>query len=180
MMVFLRPDRPPGFLLEALGLPIKSKVLEAALLKNGTWLIATNLGLGVASEASNVFHPWDQIDRASVKRRGSVLALTYSGATADEQFTIQPKDKRVASIINECLRASVVEVEHVKVPDGQVIVALRRRPTDQSLYLEEVPDAAVDMTEARPAVNAARQRLAEAAGIDPELPQPAASADNGD
>ncbi|MDR1118042.1 MAG: hypothetical protein LBL01_01920 [Bifidobacteriaceae bacterium] len=164
-MVFLRPDKPPRFLLSAAGVPRGDKILAPALLRDGTWLIATSLGLVVAKDRENDFHPWDKIDRAALRRRGATLAVTFTGSAEPVEFSIQPKDKRFASILNERVKASVVEVEHVQVPGGQVIVALRRDPATQNVYLQEIPEAGVDRDAAAPLVRAARERLGEAAGL---------------
>ncbi|MDR1188667.1 MAG: hypothetical protein LBK95_14665 [Bifidobacteriaceae bacterium] len=165
-MVYLHADKPPGHLIDALGLPKGSRVLAAVALPDAaTWLVAATTGLGVSRVGSHEFHPWDLIERATLRREGGVLSVTYADTRATEDFTIQPKDKRFASIVNEFVRASVVEVEHVTVPGGRVAVALRRRPSDGVLYLQELPDPGVDLAKAAPAVRAARDRLGEAAGL---------------
>jgi hypothetical protein len=165
-VVYFRPDKPPRQLLDSLGVPKGAKILVSAALKqDDTWLVATTWGLAIARGEERQFHPWDHIDRASLKKRGSLLSITYTGQVEPEEFTIQPKDKRFASILNERIKASVIEVEHVKVPGGQVIVALRRRPQDQKVYLQEVPEPGIDQAAAAPLIRAARHRLAEAAGL---------------
>ncbi|MDR1392528.1 MAG: hypothetical protein LBJ62_00935 [Bifidobacteriaceae bacterium] len=167
-MVFLRPGKPPRHLLDAIAVPKGAKLLESASLKDGhTWLIATTLGLAVLRDDVAQFHRWDQIDRAVLRRRGAVLAITLAGQTKPELFAIQPRDKRLASIVSECLTASVIETEHVALPDGQVIIALRRNPADQSVYLEEIVEPGVDRAAAQEAVKAARERLGEAGGLPP-------------
>ncbi|MDR1442304.1 MAG: hypothetical protein LBJ02_07955 [Bifidobacteriaceae bacterium] len=165
-MVFIHADKPPGHLIAALGLPKRSRILAvAALAGQDTWLVAADLGFGVLGEDRHEFHPWDLIERAKLKREGGVLSLTYADGRLTEDFTIQPRDKRFASIVNERIKASVVEVEHVSVPGGLVAVALRRRPSDQSLYLQELPDPGVDLAECGPLVQAVRNELGEAAGL---------------
>jgi hypothetical protein len=164
-MVFLRPDKPPGHLMAVLGVPKGAKTLVSAALRDGRWLVATSLGLAVGQDGSGEFHPWDKIDRASLKRRGSLLAITFTGRAEAEEFAIQPKDKRFASVLNECVKASVIEVEHVEVPGGQVIVALRRDPATQRVHLQEIPDPGIDREAAAPLVKAARERLSDAAGL---------------
>jgi hypothetical protein len=153
-------------LADALGLPPGSRILAAAAVSGGAdWLVATSLGLGVVAADRHEFHPWDLIERISLRREGGLLSITYADTRLTEVFPIQPRDKRFASILNERLRASVVEVEHVPAGPGQVAVALRRRPADQSLYLQELPDADADSEAAAPLVRAARARLGEAAGL---------------
>jgi hypothetical protein len=165
-MAYVHADKPPGFLVDALGLPRRSRILAVAALPDvGTWLIATNFGLGVANTDRQEFHPWDLIERAQLRRAGGLLSITYADTRVTEEFAIQPRDKRFASIVNERLRASVVEVEHIPVEDGLVAVALRRRPTDQGIYLQELPDPGVERAAAAPLVRAARARLGEAAGL---------------
>ncbi|MDR2565987.1 MAG: hypothetical protein LBC97_07990 [Bifidobacteriaceae bacterium] len=165
-MVYVHVDKPPGHLIAALGLPRGAKVLAVAALPDAvTWLIAANLGLGVASTEAQEFHPWDQIERAKMRPADGVLTVTYSDTRRTVEYTLRSKDKRFASIVNERVKASVVEVEHVPVDGGQVIVALRRRPTDQSVYLQELPGPGVDPAVAEPLVRAARARLGEAAGL---------------
>jgi hypothetical protein len=164
-VVFLRPDKPPRHLLDSLGVPRGAKILAAALLKDGTWLVATTLGLAVSREGLRDFYQWDKIDRAALRQQGALLALTFTGSLAPELFALQPKDKRFASVLNEQVAASVVDTEHVKAPGGQVIVALRRDPTDQHVYLQEIADPGIDEASAAPLVQAARQRLGEAADL---------------
>jgi hypothetical protein len=164
-VVHLQPDKPPGHLIRALGLPRKSRILAVAPQPGGLWLIAADSGFGVASLDRKQFHPWDLIERARLRRDGGVLSITYADTRLTEDFAIQPRDKRFASIVNERLRASVVEVEHVPVEGGTVAVALRRRPLDQTLYLQELPDPGIDQEAAAPLVRAARARLGEAAGL---------------
>jgi hypothetical protein len=166
-VVLLRPDKPPRHLLNTLNLPKGARVLVSAALKDGTWLVATNLGLVVARGGAAVFHAWDKIDRAALRRSGSALAVTFAGAREPTTFRIEPKDKRLASIVHERVRASVVDAEPVAVPGGQVIVALRRDPANQHVYLQEIADPEADQAAGAPLVRAARQRLAEAAGLPP-------------
>ncbi|MDR0627648.1 MAG: hypothetical protein LBG11_10425 [Bifidobacteriaceae bacterium] len=169
-MVYLRADKPPGHLVRALGLPPRSRVLAAAFLPDAaTWLIAASTGFGVAAPERVEFHPWDLIERAKLTREGGLLSIVYADSRLTEEFAIQSRDKRFASIVNECVRTSVVEVEHVDVPGGQVAVALRRRPSDQSLYLQELPGPGVDPAAAKDLVKAARARLGEAAGLKTSL-----------
>ncbi|MDR2252723.1 MAG: hypothetical protein LBD97_02510 [Bifidobacteriaceae bacterium] len=164
-MVFLRADKPPRHVLDTLAAPKGGRTLASAVLGDGTWLVATTLGLAVWRADGARFHPWDRIDRAVLRRRGAQLSVTFSGEATPELFAIEPKDKRFASILNERLQASVVEVQHVETPSGQVIVALRRDPADQSLHIQEIWDDAVDRPAAAALVKAARDRLGEAAGL---------------
>ncbi|MDR3107187.1 MAG: hypothetical protein LBU05_03175 [Bifidobacteriaceae bacterium] len=165
-MVFLHADKPPGHLVTALGLPPRSRILAAAFLADQEiWLIAASTGFGVAGAARQDFRSWDLIERAKLTRAGGLLSITYADTRQTEDFAIQPRDKRLASIVNERVRASLVEVEHVDVPGGRVAVALRRRPADQSVYLQELPDPGIDEDAAAPLVRALRERLGEAAGL---------------
>jgi ribosomal protein L25 (general stress protein Ctc) len=165
LVVYLRPDPAPRHLLNTFGLPKGAKILVSVVLKDGTWLIATTLGLAVAREGAGVFHAWDRIDRAALRQRGSVLAITFSGAAEPQEFAIDAKHKRFASVLAELVTASVVAVERVEAPGGKVIVALRRDPADQRIYLQEIADPGVDQEAAAPLVQAARHRLSEAAGL---------------
>ncbi|MDR1633720.1 MAG: hypothetical protein LBS27_02090 [Bifidobacteriaceae bacterium] len=165
-MVYVPIDKPPGHLISALGQPPQSKILAAIALPDAaTWLIATTFGFGVASAEHQEFHPWDQIERAKLQAEAGVLAITYADTRETDEFSLRPKDKRFASIVNERVRASVIEVEHVPVGAGHVAVALRRRPSDQSVYLQELPSSGVDPEAAAPLVRAARARLGDAAGL---------------
>jgi hypothetical protein len=145
--------------------PRGAKILAVAALEGGAWLVATTLGLAVSRDGEGRFHPWDKIDRAALRKGRSVLAITFTGQTAPEEFPIGANDKRFTSILNEQVKASVVEVEHVSAPGGQVIVALRRDPSDQRVYLQEIPDPGVDADAAAPLIRQARNRLGEAAGL---------------
>ncbi|MDR2378082.1 MAG: hypothetical protein LBD70_01460 [Bifidobacteriaceae bacterium] len=165
-MVITRADKPPGHLVAALGLPARAKILAAASLPaEAAWLVAADLGLGVVGEGRRQFHPWDLIERATLRRDGAVLAITYADSRQTEEFALRARDKRFASVVNERLRASVVEVEHVPAGAGQVAVALRRRPADGAVYLQELPGSDADPASAAPLIRAARARLGEAAGL---------------
>jgi hypothetical protein len=191
-VILAHPGKPPRALLNALGVPRAAKPLIAAALPGGGWLVATDLGLAVAApgtgavawadtdavakpdtdagdspEDGSGFFPWDMIDRARLRKKGAVLSVEVTGESRPRVFALQPKDKRFASVVNERIRASVVDVRHIPTPAGQVIVALRRSPADQGLRLQELVPPGVEPGDVALLIRSARDALAEAAGMEP-------------
>jgi hypothetical protein len=168
-MVMIRRDVLPGQIRERLALPKGDRVLGAALVDDGeTWLLATTTGFGVVRGDEAVHTPWIGIERVTMDKETGLMAVYFSGRDA-ERFQIQPKDKRLASIVNERVIASLVTVDHLEVPGGSVRVALRRSDRDE-LSVQVIAPADVDLEEEETAriVAAARDSLREAAGLPPE------------
>jgi hypothetical protein len=168
-MVMIRRDVPPGQITERLALPKGDRVLGAALVDDGgTWLLATTKGFGIVGEDEAVHTPWTGIERVTLDKETGRLAIYFAGRPA-ARFDIQPKDKRLASIVNERVISSVVTVDHLEVPGGSVRVALRRGDDDElSVQVVAPPEVDLEDEDTARIVGAAKDSLREAAGLPPE------------
>jgi hypothetical protein len=148
------------------------------------WLVVTNQGVGIVhlqpSGAQTGRHlEWTQLDRATFK---AVPPAEPGAKPRDGKLTLYPTDgsaaivlvlpnsaKRLASIINERLTASVVAFEKGQAPGGQVRVALRRDHRDR-LSFQVSADVGVqaDDDETRAVVAQLTGTLREAAGLPPD------------
>jgi len=140
------------------------------------WLVVTGRGLGIVNSDGVVklgHTDWLELERISLKllpdvpRRGAAAWLTIFPISQlpAVRVLLPNAAKRIASLINERMAASVVTTERCDVPGGTVRGALRRSHDDQLEVQVIVPP---DIDGQAPPVQAAvlrlGERLSEAAG----------------
>jgi hypothetical protein len=172
-----RPGRRsslPARVRTVLGLERGERVLAAARLRNGGWLVATTLALhvtGPEGSAETSRHSWDRVAGAVWSDTAAMLQVTWVDGGRQLVVELAGEDGLLPEVVRERVEASVVLTRRFEVQGRRgVRVAIRRAHHGAELRTQVVADRGVDLTDpaiaARVAVELADLR--EQVGMRPE------------
>jgi hypothetical protein len=168
----------PAQVRRALGLERGERVLAAARLRNGGWLVATTLALHVTGpegsaegSAETSRHTWDRVAGAVWSDTAAMLQVTWVDGSRQLVVELAGEEGLLPEVVRERVEASVVLSRRFDVQGRRgVRVAIRRAHHGAELQTQVVADRGVDLTDpaiaARVAVELADLR--EQVGMRPE------------
>jgi hypothetical protein len=150
------------------------RVLAAGQAESGEWVLATTARLAVMGEVGDgIVGMWTDV--AHVKLEGTTGTLTVEWVGGREPLSVRlgRRHRRVKSVINERVTASMVAARHVNLAGGTVRVAVRRSP-DGRLFPQVIAPPTVDLADATVAAEVGRivASLSDAVGLDPNPTTP--------
>jgi hypothetical protein len=153
--------------VELVELSAGERVLAAAQAQTGEWLVATSARLAIVGGASGgIVREWIEVTSAKLNAATGTLTVAWADGGEPTAVRVGRGQRRLASVVNERVTASVVAVRQVATPGGTVRVALRRG-RGGALTTQVVAQADVDAAEPTVAaeVEKARADLREAVGL---------------
>jgi hypothetical protein len=110
---------------------------------------------------------WTDIEHARLDAKAGALTIEWNTGAAPSVIAVGRAQRRLASVLNERISASVVAANHVALPGGQVRVAIRRRH-DGTVFSQVYAPAEVrlDHPDVEHAVAKIESQLREAAGLE--------------
>ncbi|PFG32833.1 hypothetical protein [Sanguibacter antarcticus] len=172
MALFSRDEALPAELRAVLA-PLLSRgdtrIAQASLV-DGSWVVATRLGIAFLADAPTL-RPWSDVDRGRWEPDTSTLVVQWvDGSTQVTLGMARPTRTAFLRVFRERVQSSVVMAETVHLPEGSSArVAVRRSATD-GLFLQVVADPGADLRSASATalVKAAASRLSAASGAPSE------------
>jgi hypothetical protein len=145
------------------------RVLAAGQAESGEWLVATTARLGIWAEGGDgIVREWTEISTAGLKGDDATLTIEWCGPREPAVVRLGRRQRRIASVVNERVTASVVAARAIPVTGGTIRIAIRRAD-DGGLAPQVVAPVGIDLADpllARSVEEAVRD-LAEATGLDP-------------
>lgn len=151
----------PPEVLAGLGLAPEERVLAAAPLPAGEWVVATDRSLRVAGEEL----AWTSIVHAAWEREDDVLVIETvagDGVAAGRRRLLLDAPGDVPVVVRERVMASIVVSQRVPLRgEAGVRVVARRVPGSEAVFWQVVLDEGLDPRDAtlRPAIEAALETV---------------------
>jgi hypothetical protein len=164
----------PAQVRTALGLERGERVLAAARLRSGGWLVATTLALhvtGADGSAATSRHSWDRVAGAVWSDTAAMLQVTWVDGARQLVVELAGDEGLLPEVVRERVEASVVLSRRFEVPGRRgVRVAIRRAHHGAELSTQVVADRGVDLTDPAIAARVAAELadLREQVGMRPE------------
>jgi hypothetical protein len=164
-----RPHTLPDDVRSRLGLNRGERVLAAAPLDDGGWVVTSSVALLVARTGPVLSHPWHEVAEATWEPE--TREVTVRWATPGEPgllLRLGEASGRVPEVLRERVMSTYVLSQRVPVRGRRgVTVAVRRNAVDGSLLMQTVPDEGIDLRRPETAerVAAMARELGEQVGL---------------
>jgi len=166
-----RPRREslPDDVRSRLTLDHGERLLAAARLDDGGWVVASSAALIVAEAGPVARHLWHEVAEATWEPESREVAVRW--ATSGEsavRLRLGEDPGRVPEVLRERVMSTYVLSQRVAVRGRRgVTVAVRRHALDGSLLVQTVPDDGIDLRRPETAerVAATARELAEQVGL---------------
>ncbi len=166
MPLLRRRPSLPADVRRNLALVPGDRVLSAAALTDGRWVVATRRALYVAGEGV-VRHAWVDVDRASFSPETTAITVYWVTGTAEELALTPPVPVTFAQTLRERVQSSVVHVETVTLPRGGQARVVLRRGEQGELFTQVIGSGRVDLgdPEVVAVLDRAEEQVRAAAGL---------------
>jgi hypothetical protein len=164
-----RPQTLPDDVRSGLGLDRGERVLAAAPLDDGGWVVTSSVALLVARAGPVLRRPWHEVAEATWEPENREVAVRWS--TPGEPgllLRLGEVPGAVPEVLRERVMSTYVLSQRVAVRGRRgVTVAVRRNAVDGSLLVQSVPDEGIDLRRPETAerVAAMARQLGEQVGL---------------
>jgi|SRR5919112_561264 hypothetical protein len=164
-----RPQTLPDDVRSRLGLDRHERVLAAAPLQDGGWVVTSSIALMVAESGPVARTPWHEVAEATWEPETREVAVRW--ATPGKPavlLRLGEEPGHVPEVLRERVMSTYVLSQRVTVRGRRgVTVAVRRNAGDGSLLVQTVPDEGIDLRRPETAerVAAMARELGEQVGL---------------
>ena len=115
---------------------VTGKVLAAAQVRGGGWLVLSTSGLVLAGhpDSADQQRPWHVVDRGEWSSDGNRIQVTWVDGQAPIDVELTRDDREIAAVLREQVEHTLVHAEVERLPGGGMLRGTIRRDSDGTLF----------------------------------------------